>query len=393
MSSILLLPVGIAAVVVAISASVFCRKDPAFPSALIDELVQNRKGKHVPLNKMTVIVTGSTNGLGKMIASKLYEMGTTVIIASRSAAKSQAVIIEIQAKYPDSIGKLEVGIIDTSDMTSVVSFVRTFQEGHKELHALINNAGIHYVSVEGNPLSNLSLPMTSPQGYDLAFATNYLGHFLLTELLLPILSKTSDFGTVINIASSYHFLGSGEMLRPNTIGGDKSPVAACSVINNYKHRELAYGNNKLAQVLHAKELQRRISASGQRVRTVAICPGWVDTGMLPDNLGGKFVGRLAFKVEEGILSTMCGLFDSSLKGGEFVGNSFNIWARQPFLFMAADQLRIKGPICSFIAMYLLFFQKLSYGKCYVEVSSPDSMDENLSKALYDWSKAEIAQYL
>jgi NAD(P)-dependent dehydrogenase (short-subunit alcohol dehydrogenase family) len=389
MSTVLLLPVGIAAVIVAISAAIFCRKDPAYPSALVDELVLSRKGKHVPLNKMTVIVTGSTNGLGKMIASKLYEMGATVIIASRSDAKLEKVVGEIQAKYPNSIGKLEVGIIDTSDMNSVVSFARTFQEGHKELHALINNAGIHYVSVKGDPLRNLSLPMKSAQGYDLAFATNYLGHFLLTELLLPILSKTSDFGTVINVASSYHFLGSGEMLTPNST----SPAAARSVINDYMHRELAYGNNKLAQVLHAKELQRRISASGQHVRTVAVCPGWVDTGMLPENLGGKFVGRLAFQVEEGILSTICGLFDSSLKGGEFLGNSFNIWARQPFLFVAADQLRIKGPICSFIAMYLLFFQKVSYGKCYVEVSSPDSMDENLSKALYDWSKAEIAQYL
>lgn len=395
MSAILLLPVGIAAAVIAITASLFCRKDPAYPSALVDELVLNRKGKHVPLNKLTIIVTGSTNGLGKMIASKLYEMGATVIIASRSGEKSEKIVSEIKAKYPDSIGNLEVGIVDTSDMNSVVNFARLFLEGHAELHALINNAGIHYVSVKGDPLHNLSLPMVSPQGYDLAFATNYLGHFLLTELLLPIMSKTSDFGAVVNIASSYHYLGSGDMLNPKINGSNSStsPMAARSVINDYMHRELAYGNNKLAQVLHAKELQRRIIASGQHVRTVSICPGWVDTGMLPANLGGKFVGKLAFQVEEGILSTICGLFDSSLKGGEFVGNSYNIWARQPFLFVAAEQLRLKGPICSFIAMYLLFFQKLSYGQCYVEISSPDSMDENLSKALYDWSKSEIAQYL
>ena len=387
---------GVAAAAGAASiAAFFMKKDPVFPSDLVSDMVRNRRGKDVQFSKMVIIVTGSTNGLGKMIASQLYGMGAKVIIASRNASKCEKTIQEIKNRYPDSIGTLEIGILDTSDLDSVAEFAKNFLAHHTELHAIVNNAGIHYISTEGSPIQNFNIPMKSKQGYDLAFATNYLGHFLLTELLAPILTKSSSYGTIVNVASSYHFLGEGKMLTPKSGEGIESmPIAARSDIsNNYIHRELSYGNNKLAQVLHAIELQKRFSASKSNVRIVSVCTGFVDTNILPDNIIGKIAGSLAFRVEEGILSTMFGLFDKNLEGGEFLGNSINFWARQTAVLNFADTWKVKGPLCSVLAGWILLFQKMSYGKCNVEPSSPDSMNVELAKSFYDWSKAEVSPYL
>lgn len=335
-----------------------------------------------------------------MIASELYRMGATVIIASRNAAKCEVTIKEIKSRYPESLGSLEVGILDTSDLNSVVSFAKSFLKDHSKLHALINNAGIHYISTEGSPLHNLSLPMKSKQGYDLAFATNFLGHVLLTELMIPILAKTSSFGTIINIASTYHFLADSSMLitpekgiKNHSEGQTSMPLAARSDINDTNHRKLAYPNNKLAQVLHAKELQKRLNEQNINVRTASVCPGWVDTGILPNDIGGRIVAKLAFKVEEGILSTMFALFSSNLQGGEFVGNSVNYWGSNKMLMRMSNTLGIKEQVGGCLAGWLLLFQKMTYGEMYVGPSSAESLDENLSKTLYDWSKEEISTYL
>mmetsp|Transcript_35662 Transcript_35662/g.33805 ORF Transcript_35662/g.33805 Transcript_35662/m.33805 type:complete len:394 (+) Transcript_35662:121-1302(+) len=383
---------AIVSLIIALIGAFFLTSGAAYPKLSVAAMVLNRKGKEVPLKDLTIIVTGSTNGLGKMIASELFRMGATVIIASRNAAKCQVTIQDIKSKYPDSIGTLEVGVLDTSDLDSVKSFATSFLKNHSKLHALINNAGIHYVSTEGNPLQNLSLPMKSKQGYDLAFATNYLGHFLLSELMLPILEKTSAFGTIINISSTYHFLADSSMLMTPE-GQGSTPSAARSDINDSNHRKFAYGNNKLAQVLHAKELQRRLNKQNIHVRTAAACPGWVDTGILPENIGGKIVAALAFKVEEGILSTMQALFSSNLQGGEFLGNSVNYWGSSKALMSYSKILGVKGPVGDFLAMWLLAFQKITYGEMHIGPSSAESDDEELAKTFYDWSKAEVSSYI
>ena len=395
MDAIPVFPAAMAALLALVSASFFYRGNPVYPTEIVDKMIQQRDKNDTPVADMVVIVTGSTSGLGKMIASKLYEMGATIIVASRCVTNCQKTIDEITARYPTSTGKLEVGIVDTSDLSSVANFAKRFLEGHSKLHALINNAGIHYVSTPGNPMGNLDLPMKSPQGYDTAFATNYLGHFLLTELLVPIISKTSQFGTIVNIASSYHFLGCGDMLKPQLMEGKgpSMPFAARSLTGHFFHRELQYGNNKLAQVLHAKELQRRLKKSKKSIRTVSICPGWVNTAMLPNNIAGRFVGYFAYRVEEGILSAMCGLFGSDLAGGEFLGNSKNIWASYTTLFAYAEKFGVKRVLCTVFAGWLLLFQKMSYGQRHVEPSSPDTLNEELASALYDWSLAEVSAYL
>ena len=132
---------------------------------------------------LIAIVTGSTSGLGEGIASELFKYGFTVIIASRNREKSMRVIDAIHCKYPGSAGRLIFNRLDTSDLQSVGQFSSWFRQTFDHLDYLVNNAGIHYASLENNPLFNTTAAIDSPQGYDLVFATNYMGHFLLTHLL------------------------------------------------------------------------------------------------------------------------------------------------------------------------------------------------------------------
>ena len=479
------------------------------------------------LKGVTAIVTGSTSGLGKQMATELYGMGAHVVVASRNRRKCRQTIREIKKTYNESAGKLEVGILDTSDLESVASFARSFLANHSQLHYLINNAGIHYISTAGDPLRNMSLPMVSPQGYDLAFATNYLGHFLLTELLLPLIAETSSYGVVVNIASSFHYLSDGAMLKvPSKKGAlagaeggwededegegggmeevgrrdsgsskqsgsegrtgagtggdgatsatatddsatatatatatddsatatatatpattatttegaptprpppknrwwaatgllpdlgflvdektswrsrpqafvpssqDTRPAAARGDINDrFRHRYLSYGNNKLAQVLHAKELQRRLNANNVKVRTASVCPGFVATNILPDDAVGRVAAALAFDVEQGNLASMCSLFDPALTGGEFVGHFQNWFTAQRWLIRAISALGLREVFINVVVVWVLLFQKRTYGRCQVEAASMEGEDVELARALFDWSKNEVSQYL
>ena len=134
--------------------------------------------------------TGSTSGLGEQTASELYAMGATVIVASRTLSRCQDSVSRIKADYWRSQGQIFAMKLDTSDFDSVREFVKKFDNGYKALHFLVNNAGIHYISMPGNPIFNTSLKQISKQGYDMAFATNYMGHFLLTSLLMEKMTKT-----------------------------------------------------------------------------------------------------------------------------------------------------------------------------------------------------------
>ena len=181
-------------------------------------------------------------------------MGADVIIASRNEKKITDTIESIRQLNPASPGTLISGLVDTSDLKSVQSFGKRFSEQNYSLDFLVNNAGIHYFSSEGNPIFNRSVPVASKQGFDLAFATNYLGHFLLTKLLLPKLISAGNHGRVINIASTYHVQADGTMLEPvERAGVLHTPVAAQIENSGFVHRRRAYGNNKLAQVIFLVE--------------------------------------------------------------------------------------------------------------------------------------------
>lgn len=357
-----------------------------------------------PLMKTISIVTGCTSGIGREIAAEIYSFGGTVILAGRSHSKIEATLNEIKEEYPNSKGTLQIGVIDTSDFNSVNTFTKWFKQSYKKLDFLINNAGIHYVSLPGEPLKHLSEPFLSKQGYDLAFATNYMGHFLLTNSLLPLM--TSSYSRVVQISSSYHSLADGKMLQPQRAHGKTMmPVAADGIVVNGNassssdvslHRQRSYSNNKLAQILHAKELQRRLNKkAGNNIKVTSVCPSWVSTNILPKNIGGKFVHSNAFSPKAAVVSVFSALFNDNVKGGEFITNSVNFFNEQTWtknLYSFATAYGFRDAMCHTLSMWILSSQSLSYGD-HISTSSPESYDEQLAAALYDWTDEAVKEYL
>jgi NAD(P)-dependent dehydrogenase (short-subunit alcohol dehydrogenase family) len=183
-------------------------------------------------------------------------MGATVILASRTPKKMEETKSEISKLYPDSPGTLVADqVLETSDLDSVVQFVKWFRTNYSQLHFLVNNAGTLYTPPHDS--FDPQHPPTSKQGYELAFVTNYLGHFLLTQELLPTLLNTPK-ARVVNVASSAHLSVDGsDLVCQSVAGGLGAPVASrpCEKLSQWLS---AYGNNKSAMLIHAKETQIEI---------------------------------------------------------------------------------------------------------------------------------------
>ena len=392
--------------------------DPESVGALLEEsqLALN-KGPNADNKHIVSIVTGSTNGIGRELVGQLYNLGMTVVVASRNAAKCDRVVQEIRAEYPASRGELKSGVIDTADLESVASFARDFMSSGSKLHLLVLNAGIHYASTEigGKPAMDPTVIAVSPQGYDLAFATNYLGHFLLAKMLQPLLQSSGPGTRLINVASSYHMQSDGSGLKqgksekPTSTTAQRAarwgpmnfaPRAARSDNPTSAHRQDSYSNNKLAQVLHAKELQRRLNTAAataggtQPLIALSFCPGWVDTGIIPDNIGGNALRKLAFNSKAATIGLLGGLFSNRVSGGEFVSIFRNVittrsWAKG--FFKTVTRWGIRGPMTHLLAAVILFTQGASYGFT-IAPPSPEADDEFLARQLYDWSEDAVAPY-
>jgi NAD(P)-dependent dehydrogenase (short-subunit alcohol dehydrogenase family) len=352
-----------------------------------------------PLLNLRVIVTGATSGLGREIASELYSLGATVVLACRSGTKAEGIIESIKSEFPQSKGTLDVGkTCEISSLQSVREYAAWYKaKYHGELHVLVNNAGIHYAScMRPSPLNKPALETVSPEGFDLAFATNYLGHFLLTRLLVETMVDTEKSsgkpGRIVNVASSYHLQSDGTMLAWTSSDVNEMPLAARSDIRTRAHRHKSYSNNKLAQVLHAKELQRRIDsgAFGPSVglKAFSSCPAWASTSILPDNKGGNWVSSLAFSAKAGILGVLGAILDTrTFKGGEFVAVFQNevsrqVWARP--MMRLATRLGLRDGLTNLLGMWILFTQNRNYGY-WSEPTSEEGEDAELAKSLFDWS--------
>ena len=185
----------------------------------------------------TVIVTGANSGLGAATTRALAAAGAQVVMACRDEVKARAVA--------DSIGpRAQVRRLDLADLASV----REFARGVDGADVLINNAGVMAV-----PLRRTA------DGFEMQFGTNHLGHFALTGLLLD---KISD--RVVTVSSGAHLIGRIDLTDPN-----------------YQHRKYerwrAYGQSKLANLMFAYELQRRLTAAGSSKLSVAAHPGYAAT--------------------------------------------------------------------------------------------------------------------
>lgn len=194
----------------------------------------------------TVVVTGANSGLGLVTARELARVGAHTILACRNTEKGAAAAAGMS-------GDIEVRRLDLADLASV----REFAEGIESVDVLINNAGI------------MAVPYgVTKDGFESQIGTNHLGHFALTNLLLP---KIGD--RVVTVSSLMHWTGSVSL---KDLNWKSRPYSAW----------WAYGQSKLANLLFTSELQRRLTAAGSAVTAYAAHPGYSAT-----NLQGKTGNR------------------------------------------------------------------------------------------------------
>ncbi|KAL9372739.1 hypothetical protein Peur_034983 [Populus x canadensis] len=235
---------------------------------------------------LTAIITGATSGIGVETARALAKKGLRIVIPARDLKKADELKEVIREESP----KAEIVIFET-DISSFVS-VRRFCSGFLDLglplNILINNAGIYSQKLE-----------FSEDKIEMTFATNYLGHFLLTELLLEKMIETAEQtgiqGRIINLSSAIHswvrrdaFCFS-KMLNPGNYDGTN-----------------AYSQSKLANILHVKEIATKLKARNARVTINAVHPGIVKTGIMRDSYKGFITDSLYLIASKLLKSTSQG---------------------------------------------------------------------------------------
>ena len=241
----------------------------------------------------TVVVTGASSGIGLATAEAFCAAGARVVLAVRDLARGERAIRAIRAAVPaGAAGPLELRHLDLADLASVRAFVESWSG---PVDILVNNAGV------------LAVPLTrTVDGFELQFGVNHLGHFALTNLLLPRLTFR-----VVTVSSGGHRLGSIDLEDPN-----------------WEHRRYrrwaAYGQSKLANLLFTLELQRRLEADGSAVRALAAHPGLAATGLYrPPNpvvrqVGQAVIAALGQSPRMGALPTLYAA-TMDLPGASYVG--------------------------------------------------------------------------
>ena len=216
------------------------------------------------LNGKTILITGATNGIGKVAALELAKQGATVALVGRNSAKVAETVREIKEQ---SSNPLVDGLVaDLSSMAEVRRLANDFRQKYSQLHVLVNNAGGIFASRQ-----------LTVDGYEYTFALNHLAYFLLTNLLLDRL-KANAPARIVNVSSGAHL---GAVLNFDDLQNEK----------HYSTGGMrAYGQSKLDNLLFTYELARRLAGSGVTVN--ALHPGTVATGF-GENNGGAM--RLAMR--------------------------------------------------------------------------------------------------
>lgn len=200
------------------------------------------------MRRQTILITGGNDGIGRATAQVLLERGHRVVIAGRSATKLEAATATL--KYRTGSEEVDWLHCDLANLASVRKAADNFLGRYDQLDVLINNAGI---------FSN-DLQM-SDDGVEMQFAVNHLGHFLLTNALLPMISA-GPIGRIVNLASVAHFHGRIDF---NNLRGEGGP-------EHYNGLN-AYAQSKLANVLFTRELARRYP----QIESNCLHPGVVRT--------------------------------------------------------------------------------------------------------------------
>ncbi|XP_064567805.1 dehydrogenase/reductase SDR family member on chromosome X isoform X1 [Zonotrichia leucophrys gambelii] len=204
-------------------------------------------------NGKVAIVTGGTKGIGYQTVKHLARLGMHVIIAGNSESDGQEAVRKI--KEETLTGKVEFLYCDLASMKSIRRFVQQFRAKNCPLHVLVNNAGVMLVPER-----------KTEDGFEEHFGLNYLGHFLLTNLLLDTLKQSgthSHSARIITVSSATHYVGKLHL---------SDLQSRCSYSPHG-----AYAQSKLALVLFTYRLQHLLTANGSHVTANVVDPGVVNT--------------------------------------------------------------------------------------------------------------------
>tara|TARA_A100001015_G_scaffold95435_1_gene106047 strand:- start:453 stop:1385 length:933 start_codon:yes stop_codon:yes gene_type:complete len=207
------------------------------------------------LSTKTYIVTGTTSGIGLEVVTQLARQSATIICASRNLDALKKTTENISNNTSNN--KIHFMHLDLTSLKSVKSFVNNFLDKFSTLDGLVNNAAIMFApekkTIDGN---------------EIQFSTNYLGHFLLSELLLPVL-KNSLNSRIIHTSSVMHERGHIDL---EDLNFEKRKY------NKYE----AYYQSKLAQVLYARHQAKLLNNTS--IKVVSLHPGWVQTPLIKNTL-------------------------------------------------------------------------------------------------------------
>jgi len=254
----------------------------------------------------TAVVTGANSGIGFETALGLAAAGAHVVMACRDRRAAAEAADRIVGDVPSA--SLRVVTLDLASLASVRQAATVVNESLDRLDLLINNAG---VMATGD--------LYTEDGFELQFGTNHLGHFALTGLLLDLLLLTAG-SRVVTVSSILHRIGHLDptRLRPAGSGGRHHPWRA-------------YGDSKLANLLFAYELDRRLRAASAPTISVAAHPGWARTNLVRGGAGPGLASRIRSRLLEvggllgaqpaagGAAPVLYAATAPGVVGGEYVG--------------------------------------------------------------------------
>jgi NAD(P)-dependent dehydrogenase (short-subunit alcohol dehydrogenase family) len=244
------------------------------------------------------VVTGANSGLGLVTARELARSGARTLVACRNLTKGEEARRAIEVRAPAA--DVEVRELDLASLESVRAFAQTLRAEHDSIDLLVNNAG-----VMATPRGHTA------DGFELQFGTNHLGHFALTGLVIDMLEGRDD-ARVVTLSSGAHRFG---RIAFENLGGERRYF-----------RWRAYGQSKLANLMFALELDRRLRAAGSAIKSVAAHPGWAATNL--QHAGPPKVDELIMAVpnrywaqsdEMGALPTLYAATAPGVEGGSYFG--------------------------------------------------------------------------
>jgi len=314
------------------------------------------------------IVTGATSGIGKAVATELYRMGATVVVTGRDLGRVTKAADAIKQAAGDCSGTVVPMALDLSDLDDVRAFSARFLDRHSTLHYLVMNAGC-IPPLHSTETANF--PYISRQGYEYMYASNYLGHFLLLNLMLPTIQRSAP-ARISATSSIVHWFHNKNLrsILPDSEQACTS-VKGASFLSSFRQ----YGNTKLLQVLMCFELQRRLS--GQAVTVTPLSPGLIATAIGQAERGADASLPIALPPSEGAKTTMHALLSPSLEGecGYFLQPYYSpLHRRPPFL----------GGFFGIFVPFEMMGQRMSWG-CHKWLPHPDAHRRDFGKQLWEKS--------